>query len=445
MSRHGTQLATTALAALLFAGAAHAQAPADSTVEGYVKSMADSTDAWFGTSAEHPDLSGLDSARTWAEEHPGETPRRRSMRVSMLPLAGFSRTIGGAMGAEAMLGRARHEGLLSGSAMWTTGAGTWFGGGEYVKRWAPPEEDELGTRLALRAARDWDGLDRDFHDPVFAGLQAFLTGNDRSHYLRRDGVSADVTLRLPGAWAGVSARDQLESPMATTATWFLFGHLKHGIGNDSAAYGRVRELGARGSVTLGRLPYSLQGRVWTAGGALGGDLEYTRFRVALGGASALGRHLTLVPQAEYGRITGSVPPQDAFYLGGGSLRSLDYMALQGSGRALLRAELMTTDPVQRLLGIDSYPSFPIQLGVFGGLASVWGRDPVTGRAALTPDAFPSRHEWLAEAGLSVLYRPGLPDPDAYVRVDWGVPIGPDSRTSRVSLSYVRALNFLRRR
>jgi len=420
-----------------------AGAPADTTVEGYVRSMADSTDAWFGVSAQPSDTTGIDSLRAWALSHPGAQPRRRGGRIALSPLLAFNRTIGGGLGAEAVMGAARTVGRLVGSATWTTGADTWFGGGEYVKRWARPDEDETGTVLTLRAARDWAGLDRDDHEPALSSLYAFVWGSDRSHYLRRDGASLDLVRRGSAGWIGASVRDQRESPLATTATWYLTGHTPVVTRNDSATAGRVHEAGVRAGLRLGRLPFTLEGRAWSAGGALGGDLAYTRTRLSLGGAVSLGRHVAFAPEAEYGRLTGSAPPQAAFTLGGGTLRSVVAEQVRGSGRALLHADFILLDPLQEILGLERNPAFPIQLGAFAGLGSLWGTDPVSGRAVITSQAFPHRNDWLAEAGGSILYRPGLPNPDSFVRLDWAVPIGPDSRTSRLYLSYARSLNFLR--
>jgi hypothetical protein len=427
------------------APAARAQgAPADTSVEGYVRSMADSTDRWFGLSAEAADTAGIDSARVWALAHPGQGPRRHGLGVSLSPVLGFNRAIGGELGGEIGAGASRRLGRVTASAQWTTGADTWFGGGVYTKRWMAPNEEVLGSRFVLRAGRAYDSMDRDYHDPMLSAVHAFVYGSDRSDYLRRDGASAWWSRHTPLGWLGAGARDEFESPLVTTATWTLFRRTPVVIPNLAAHAARVHEVDTQAGVRLPHLPITLEGHAWFAGGALGGDAEYTRLRVAAGGALALGPHVAFAPELEYGRLTGEALPQDAFSLGGPTLRSLDAQSLRGTGRALAHADFILTDPLQKLLGMQRAPVFPIQLGAFAGIGSVWGVDPVTGGPALTRRDWPDKRDWLAEAGLSVLYRPGLPHPDSFVRLDWAVPIGADGRTRHFYVSYTRALNFLQR-
>ncbi len=449
MSARAVFLAAGAALALALAGGAIdalAQvAPADTTVEDYVRSMADSTDAWFGISAQASDTTGLDSLRAWAVEHPGKTLRSRGGTLSLAPLLGFNRAVGGAMGAEAGIGRSRRWGRVEAGAQWANGPGLWFGSGVYTRRWNPragEDPDENGSTLALRAHRAFEGLDRDYFDPVLSSTAAFVFGTDRSHYLRRDGVRGAIDLRRPAGWIRLGGRVERESPLVTTATWNLFSRTPVVVRNDAAAEGRVREADLDVGARLPRAPITLEAHAWTAGGALGGDFDYTRLRLAAGGALALGRHVAFAPQLEYGRLTGTALPQDAFYLGGGTLHSLDANALQGTGRALAHADWIVLEPLQSLLGLERSPAFPIQIGAFAGAGAVWGRDPATGRARLTARDWPERTDWLAEAGLSLLYRPGLPHPDSFVRVDWAVPIGADERRPSFYLSYTRSLNFL---
>jgi hypothetical protein len=449
MSAPLTGLRAVALAVALLGCAAGARAaraadaPADTTVEGYVRSMADSTDRWFGLSAEAADTAGIDSARTWALAHPGAAPRRTGTGPSLAPLLDFNRTLGGALGGEAGAGASRGPGRLTASAQWTTGADTWLGGGGYVKRWAAAGEGDGGTRLELQAGRECAGMDRDYHEKLLSAVSAFVFGSDRSHYLRRDGVRAALVRRGPGGWLGAGARDERESPLATTATWTLFGRTPVVIPNEAARATRVHEVDAQAGVRLVHVPLTLEGHAWSAGGALGGDAGYTRVRLAAGGALALGRHVAFAPELEYGRLTGTALPQEAFYLGGGTLRSLDAQTLRGTGRALAHADFILTDALQTLLGMERAPVFPIQAGAFAGAGAVWGTDPLTGAAALTSRDWPRQRDWLAEAGVSVMYRPGLPHPDSFVRIDYAVPIGADGRASHLYVSYMRALNFLR--
>ena len=97
------------------------------------------------------------------------------------------------------------------------------------------------------------------------------------------------------------------------------------------------------------------------------------------------------------------------------------------------------------LGLREPPTFPIQLSVFAGLGAAWGYDPATGDALASRAWWPESREWQPEVGASVLYRPGIPQPDYFVRVSWAVPVGPGDREPRVALSLGTALSSLHRR
>ena len=131
--------------------------------------------------------------------------------------------------------------------------------------------------------------------------------------------------------------------------------------------------------------------------------------------------------------------------GGPGLRSANANALQGTGKAVASVDLLLQDDVLALLHVPHPAAFPIQVGAFAGAASRWGFDPASGRARLTARDWPDRGEWLCEAGASLLYRPGLPSPETFVRVDYVIPIGPDDRQPRIAFSYTRALSVLNRR
>lgn len=418
-------------------------APADTTVEGYVRAMADSTDRWFGLTAQPVDTTGLDSLRTYYEAHPRARPHARN-RPSFTPVLSFNRVLGFAPGAGVSFGRPLELGRIGAAAQWAMGPDLWLGNGEYVKRWSDALENNTWS-LELHAGRGVPAMDRDDDQAALGMLRAFIAGTDRRHYLRRDGARLGLSHAAPGWSAGLEARDQLESPMATTATWTLTGHDPVVVRNDQAFAARVHEAGAWSVVRLPGLPWRLEAHAWRGGGGLGGDVSYTRLRGSLGGPLALGRHVALLTQLGYGRLTGTALPQEAFYLGGSTLYSATANSLQGTGRALGRAELLLIDPVQSVLGLQQRPTFPLQLGVFAGSAARWGFDPLTGVARLTRHDWAARGDWRSEAGFSVLYRPGLPDPDSFVRLAVAYPIGPGSHATTITGIYTRALDFLHRR
>ena len=433
-----------ALTGALAPALARAQgSPSDSLLRAYVRAMADSTRDYFGITAQAPDTAGLDSALAYGLAHPRARPRRRLRFLSVGPAATFSRVLGAAYGGRATLSFPGDFGRLEGQAVFANGPDRVYGDGAYV--WSR-EDERRDTRWTVTAGagRTVDGLERERFERELGALAAFVTGNDWQDYLRRDGVRVRLGHASPAGWQALGWRDQLESPLATTATWTLFRAPPVVIPNAAAIAGRAHEVEADLGLRVPRSPFSLEARSWSAGGPLGGDFRYQRTRFSAGGGLPLGRVFALAPQLEYGRLTGAALPQEAFYLGGSTLRTLDPDALQGTGEAYAHVDLILQDDVQRLLGFREPSTFPIQLGAFAGSGAVWGVDPASGRAAPTPRDAPHAGEWRSEAGLSALYRPGLPAPDWVVRLDYAWPLGDDGRRGRFYVSYRRALDVLSR-
>jgi hypothetical protein len=217
------------------------------------------------------------------------------------------------------------------------------------------------------------------------------------------------------------------------------------VANVPAAFGRASEARLNAGVKLPGAPFRLEGTAWNAGGALGGDFAYHRYRTALGGGVGLGRHFALAPQLEYARLTGAALPQDLLYLGGQySLLTVDSQSLAGTGRAVGRVELLMHDDVLQVLRLRRNSAFPLQLGTFAVTGARWGYDPASGAARLTPRDWPGSEQWMSEAGVSVLYRPGLPDPSTFIRVDYAWPLGPNGREAKWFVTYKRTLHLLGR-
>lgn len=436
-----------ACAALVLAasGPARAQdAGADSLLQRYFGGMADSTDTYFGIAAQRADTAGLDSAMVWRLANPGKGGRGPAGRLSLRPAFDFSRAVGAMYGGGADVSLGSGRGTVGGTLQWANGPNEWFGHGGYTLRRL--RDDDSGWTLKLSAGRRAEALNRDYFNAAFAMVNSLFFGGDRHSYLRRDGVRASFARRT-SAWRATAAyRNELESPLATTATWTLTGADPEVIDNVPATFGRVSEVSLAGSMKLPWAPFTVEGTAWNAGGALGGDLAYHRYRAAVGGALALGRHVAFAPQAEYARLTGAALPQDALYLGGPySLLSVDSQGLQGTGRAVGRADLIVHDDVLELLRLRRHAAFPIQVGAFAASAARWGYDPATGVARLTARDWPGSEQWVSEAGVSLMYRPGLPDPETFFRVDYVWPLGPGGRESGVQVSWKRTLHLLRNR
>ena len=88
-----------------------------------------------------------------------------------------------------------------------------------------------------------------------------------------------------------------------------------------------------------------------------------------------------------------------------------------------------------------HPAFVVvQGGLFAASGAVWGRDPYGG-PLLPGDALPEREAWLSEAGVSLLYRPGLPEPRGFMRIDYARGVG-QNHESKFTIHYTVPLDLL---
>jgi hypothetical protein len=331
---------------------------------------------------------------------------------------------------------------LSGRAQWTTGSkdllgeGGWFGSSPVAS---------LGSRLSLRlAAGRWtEPRNRDHFDPFFATVGALLWGGDRHHYLRRDGFRATLGLGGERHWARVGWRDQAETSLPFTTRWTAFGGSPDPRENDPVAPGRARELALASEVTIPGTRFHLRATHWTSDPRLRSDFTYRRTSLLAAGDVSLGPHVALVPRASYGRLRGDVLPQQAFYFGGApDLRTLEAYSVSGAGRAFVRTDLVLVDDLGALLHLPLPAWLPLQAGVFAGSGALWGRDPLTDDAIATRRDWPRRSEWMSEAGVSLSWRPGIPDPLSALRFEFAAPIGADRRSSTFMVSFSHPLGDL---
>src|SRR5262249_6836119 len=151
-------------------------------------------------------------------------------------------------------------------------------------------------------------------------------------YLRREGLAAGLT-RVGGGWrTALKYRYWRETPLGVTSTYNFAHDPLINPGNLAATRGHVSELGIDGLTRIpGTLVRTQLGFRWADGG-LGSDFDYRRLRLAVAGDLGAGRHVSFVPQAVYGRLSGDAVSQASFYLGGpGTLRSVPTESFGGSG------------------------------------------------------------------------------------------------------------------
>ena len=428
------------LLACVLAGAARAEdAPSDTLLHRFLRQMSDSTDAYFGMSAARPDTSGLDSTLAYRLAH-GESRSRTRFNPELYPWFGFNRVDGGVMGGGAALGRRSRLGRFGGRAAWANGPNVVLGEGTYDKAF---RRDESSWTFGARGGRITHGMDRDFGELRLAQVRALISGSDTKRYYRRDGWSVRVGRETP-IWRGsIQFRDELETALPTTATWNLMHSTPEVIDNLPAAYGRVHELEYESTVRFGRLPLSGEIDYATSADAIGSDFEYRRLRLAFAGDLAPRRWLAVVPQLSWGRVTGQALPQNAFYLGGSrTLRHLKGSSLGGSRLALARVDLIGTPDLLEIAHIPHPDALPLQGAIFAGVGAGWGQDPYGGPGS-PASGWPDSGLWKSEAGLSLLYRPGIPDPNGFLRFSYAWPLGPSDESGRFTITFARGLDLLR--
>lgn len=451
MNRRRRVLFAAFTLALAFAAASAARAeevaPPDSALHSYVKQLSDSTDAWFGTTATPVDTAGLDSALAAGLALPPGARRAgrdtRKLRFSWSPAPGFNRADGGQLGAEVSL-RTPLPGRFFGRAQYTTGAKDVLGEGGWTESW---RVEPLASRLSLRLAggRWTEPRNRDHFDPFFATVGALLWGGDKHHYLRRDGFAATLGLGGERHRARVGWRDQAESSLPFTTRWSVFGGDPDPLANDPVVAGRARELELSGEVTVPGTRFHVRATHWTSDPRMGSDFTYRRMSVLAAGDVSLGSHVALVPRASYGRLRGDVLPQQAFYFGGTpDIRTVEPYSLSGTGSAFVRTDLMLVDDLGTLLHLPLPAWMPLQLGTFVASGASWGRDPLTDTAVATRRDGPRRSEWMSEAGVSLAWRFGIPDPLYALRFEYATPIGADERSSAFKVSFSHPLGDLHR-
>jgi len=420
-------------------------APADTALGQYLGGLADSTDQYFGISGVRPDTTSFDSLLAAGLANPNAN-RRRGISLAPGPWVAFNRVLGPLWGGS-LTASTRSLGALEGKLGYADGPEIWMGGGEYRKTWSRPRRAARGYReepdwsIAVRAGRFPGVMDPDRRETALAVARALIWGTDRQHYLRRDGVRASLTREDASLRLELAARDELESPEEVTTTWNLYRREPVVLFNLPARLARVRELGVEATTRIPWTPVWVELESRVADDAWGSDLTYTRLRVAAATELSIAGVAALITQGTLGRLEGRDIPQAAFFLGGAtSLRSLPGWSLGGTRKALARLDLVTAPQLFEPLHLP--PTLAFQLGAFGGIGAVWGDDPYGGPG--TPeDEWPERNEWLSEAGASLLYRPGIPDPLGHIRFDWAWPIGPERGAGRFIVYYSRPIDLVR--
>ena len=422
-------------------GAAQEAAAPDSLGD-FLKSLSDSTDLYFGPSSAPVDTAGLDTALTRALARPWLKNRSQPWRSGFGPWFSFNRADGPLWGGTVGLGREdRGVGVLRGRVGYVAGPNLWRGRGSWTRRWSARDRELPAWWAGIGSGRWTELLDADGKPSWLRVARALVAGSDHQDYLRRNGGWLRVGRELPDARIMFGFRSQLDSPLPTTTTWNLLDRVPEVIENAPAARGQVALLEVEAATRLPRLPLRLELKGESSLDGLDNEFDYRRLRARLAGDLGLGRVASLVPELEYGRLDGDAIPQASFFLGGaGSLRSLETRTYAGTGRTFGRLDLIFVPDLLSLARLPHPAFLPIQGAVFAGSGAVWGRDPFGGPGS-GEAGWPERDAWRSEVGVSLLYRPGLPDPSQSLRIDYARAVGPGDR-DKISISFSAPLDII---
>jgi hypothetical protein len=417
-------------------------AESDSTLEQFLGGLSDSTDRYFGKTAAPLDTSGLDSALTvnFGRSHP--RGRRGVTHPDLGATFRFNRVDGPVYGGSLGFATADEAGHLTGRALYVVGPNEWQWSARGQWHWGGFER---GTTFEVWGGEETSTMDRllpvSVGDPL-ATLGALVRGYDSRYFLRRDGWRTSATYRRNEWRASLGWRDDFEHAQVTTTSWNFASRPLDPFENLAATRGRAREAIATLGGRAGRLPVQFEGSYRVSSPKLGSDFDYLLAHLALGADLSLGRSSAMVPQVAFGQLSGSTLPQESFYLGGVStITTVRTARLAGSNAALARLDWISTRDLLALAHLPHPAYLPLQGSVFASSGAVSGADPFGGPDR-PRDVWSNGSAWHSEAGLALVWQPGLPDPTSMARLSVAWPLGPSDFPARVTLTFSRALFML---
>ncbi len=407
----------------------------------FLQGLSDSTDVRYGSVAAPIDKAGLDSALAAALSGLGPARPRGRITYGFFPTFTFDRADGPAWGGWAALG-VRGYGRLTGRISYAVGPNDWRGDADWSRGWGGTgTAASWSTRIGV--GRTAESLDSDARRSLINTVRALGWGRDLQDYQLRDGLRARIEREAHSVRVGLAYRNQLESPLITTTSWNLAHDPLLRPENRPGTLRRIREAELEATWRVPRIPLWLEGEGRISDAAIGSRSDYQRLRFAAASDIALGRWATATGQATYGRVWGETLPQNAAYLGGSqTLRSVTRGDIVGSGRVFGRIEVIETPDL--LWWVPGTAGALLNLQVAGVLAAggVFGTEPFTGQP-FAGTSWPALHDWKSEAGIGLLYRPGLPDPRMFYRVDLTHALGPGESGWKTLFSVSTTFNLVR--
>lgn len=428
-----------------------AVAPAErDSLEIFLQNLRRQTDARFGDATVRFDTTGFDTLLLRRLEEPLVPPPSRDRYLQPDLVVRYDRA----------------EGLVLGGGFqrWRRGLGTIHAKAAYASG-SQAVLHEIGWRRILwlhspygyvderEVSRDWSfgsarllGVEVSYarETALFApehsqaavsSLNALFLGTDRQSYYERRGVDLGLRLRLSPWDFTAGYRHAKEKPLERNATVALLRDDALTPGVRPADPGTFHSLRGRAAFE----PGSHRHAAVLEGQGLGND--GWRLRSVAGTAVGLGRAVKAIAQVEGGAAKPTAPAQRNFEIGGP--RAVPSLPLgEGSTDHLLLAklELIHSESLLELLHLPRPDFFDLQLGAFFHYGVAW--DDPAGRAIVFSK--PPASGWRGAAGVSLLYRPGLPDARTFWRFQFGWPVGPEAGEMRVTLAIGREFDLIGR-
>jgi hypothetical protein len=425
---------------------ASAQNAEPDSVSDLFRQLADSTDASYGEASVAYDTTGLDSlsAYDFGDLPPPKEQRRRAGRLSISPILGYHRTEGVVLGAGATVG-----GLTAGVFHAEGSFGFENQGGRYAFRWRKPlfiggdlsryrrlAEPRLIERrrqldLFLEYARTTEQFMPEHARPRAGSARAILFGRDQQSVYESRGFRGGLTwwagdVRMIAGW-----EEQKERAMPLETRWSVFGD-RDSVPDNLAA--TPDDYGAPfGGVAFMRTDWDLMARV----DGRGGGEDRWRLRGAIGKGVNLGSSLKAYAQAEYGAVAFGAPAQRLFSVGGPRLLRTVRTGVTNADHLLGgKIDFVASMDLLRSIGLGGPDWLVLNPWVITEAAAIWDDD----RSVVFSN--PPSQAWRGAAGGGVVFRPGVPDPDVWLRFGYIARVGRGPGQSHFTISLDRAFDLL---
>jgi hypothetical protein len=414
----------------------------------FLEDLSKTTDDYFGETTSRFDTTGFDTLLQHRWANPLELPSPNRGYLLPILITRFNRAEGLVLGAGAniwnhTIGTMRANAAYGFSnkswryelgwkrILWYKDRYGYMSRRDLSRDWNLPTQAMLGVELHY--LRETAKFMPEHARPFTSDLNAFFIGTDRQSFYKRRGFLGLIRFRWQDWHLTGGYRDANEEAMPKTTNFTLFG-------NDSAVPGVTladpddyNEL--LGGITFFRRDWDLA--VSLNGRGLGNAAW--RLRGAIAQGFRLWRPIKGVIQIEGGAAEAAAPVQRRFEVGGpAAIPSLGFGVGSTDHLLLGRLELVEAHNLFQALHIPHPDFMDFHAGAFFHYGAVW--DDPAGREVVFSK--PPSTAWRGTVGLSLVYRPGLPDPRTQWRFQAGWPVGPEGGVMRLTLSIGREFDLI---